>query len=238
VDHREQEQGVGAGADEVVLVGLLGGAAAAGVDHDHLAAAVADAPQAAAHVGRGQQAAVGGERVGPEDQQVICPVDVRDRDAQPGTEHVTGRDLLRHLVDGAGGEDVAGSQRLDQHPPVEDARKVVGGGVADVDADRLRAVLANQRNQSALDLAEGIVPAHRLKLAVAPQKRRAHAVRVRVDIGEAGPLRADEPGAEHVPLISSDAGEEAVGEAELEAAGRLAEGAGRVRRRLRHEPGS
>ena len=47
---RGQQQRVAAGADEVVLVGLLGGAGAARV-HDHdLPAALADAAQAPAHV--------------------------------------------------------------------------------------------------------------------------------------------------------------------------------------------
>ena len=41
--HRGEQQRVGAGADEVVLVGLLGGAGAARVDHHDLAAALADA---------------------------------------------------------------------------------------------------------------------------------------------------------------------------------------------------
>ena len=66
-----EQQGVRAGPDEVVLVGLLGGARAARVDHDDLAAALADRAQAAAHVGRGEQAAVRDERVGAEQQQVL-----------------------------------------------------------------------------------------------------------------------------------------------------------------------
>ena len=77
---REQQVRVGARADEVVLVGLLGRAAAARVDHDDAAAALPDRAQPAAHVGRGQQAAVGGERVGAEHQQVVGAVDVGHRD--------------------------------------------------------------------------------------------------------------------------------------------------------------
>jgi hypothetical protein len=56
--HRREQQRVGAGPDEVVLVGLLGRAGATRVDDDDLAAALADAPQTPAHVRRGEQAAV------------------------------------------------------------------------------------------------------------------------------------------------------------------------------------
>ena len=119
VDHREQQQRVGAGADEVVLVGLLGGAGAPRVDHDDLAAALANRPQPPAHVGRRHQAAVGVQRVGAEDQQVLGAVDVGDGNAERGAEHVPGRDLLGHLVDRAGGEDVASSPA----PSAEPARR-------------------------------------------------------------------------------------------------------------------
>ena len=79
VDDREQQQRVGPRADEVVLVGLARGARAPRVDDDDLAAARADGAQAAAHVGRGHQAAVGGQRVGAEDQQVVGAVEVGHR---------------------------------------------------------------------------------------------------------------------------------------------------------------
>ena len=87
VDEREQQQRVGAGADEEVLVGLLGGAGAPRVDDDDLAAAGADRPQPAAHVGRGHQRAVGRQRVGAEHQQVVGAVEVGDRELVPGAEH-------------------------------------------------------------------------------------------------------------------------------------------------------
>ena len=58
--------------DEVVLVGGLGGPGAPRV-HDHdLSAALADRAKAAAHVGRGEQAPVGHERVGAQDEQVVA----------------------------------------------------------------------------------------------------------------------------------------------------------------------
>jgi hypothetical protein len=73
---RQQQQRVGPRADEVVLVGLAGGARAPRVDDDDLAAAGADRPQPPAHVGRREQAAVGGQGVGAEDEQVVGAIDV------------------------------------------------------------------------------------------------------------------------------------------------------------------
>ena len=62
--------GVCAGPDEVVLVGLLGGARTARVDHDQLPAPRAQRTQAPAHVGSGHQTAVRDERVRAEHQEV------------------------------------------------------------------------------------------------------------------------------------------------------------------------
>ena len=142
VDEREQQVRVGAGPDRVVLVGGLGGAAAARVDDDELAAARLQRLQPAAHVGRGHQRAVRRERVGAEHQQVLRAVDVGDRDRQRRAVHQRVGDLLRPLVDRAGGEDAARAERLQQHAAVEQRREPVRRGVADVDADRVAAVRA------------------------------------------------------------------------------------------------
>ena len=151
VDEREQQVRVGAGADEVVLVGDLGGARAPRVDHHDLAAALLDRTQAPAHVGRREQAAVGGERVGAEDQQVVGAVDVRHRDRQRAAEHQRRGDLLRPLVDRARGVDVAGAERLGEHAAVEQRRHAVDGRVADVDRGAVAAVLGQQRRQALVD---------------------------------------------------------------------------------------
>jgi len=158
VQQRVEQQRVGAGADEVVLVGLTRGARAARVDHHDLAAAGADRAQAPAHVGRREQAAVGGQRVGAEDQQVVGAVDVGHGDGGAAAEHQRRGHLLGVLVDGAGAEDVARLQRLEQDPPVDQAAQVVGVRVADVGGDRVAAVLGLDRGQTAIDLGEGLVP--------------------------------------------------------------------------------
>ena len=91
-------------------------------------------PQAAAHVGRGQQAAVRGERVGAEDQQVVGAVEVGHRDAirpartsgRPRPAWASGRRVLALkmlLVPSALSSDAA----------VDEGGEVVGVGVAEVD---------------------------------------------------------------------------------------------------------
>ena len=63
VDDREQEERVGAGPDEVVLVGDRGRLGAARVDQHDAAAARADRLDPRADPRRGHDAAVGGQRV-------------------------------------------------------------------------------------------------------------------------------------------------------------------------------
>ena len=67
----------------MVLVGLAGRTRAPGVDHHELSAPRTQRSQAAAHIRGGHQAAVGGQRVGAQDQQVIGAVDIGDRDDVP-----------------------------------------------------------------------------------------------------------------------------------------------------------
>ena len=131
--HRREQVGVATGADEVVLVGDLRGAAAARVDDHDLAAALLDGTQAAPEVRRGHQRSVRGQRVGAEDQHVLGAIDVWDRQAQPGTEHEPAGDLLGQLVDARRAEHVAGTERLDHRPQVHDSIEVVGVRVTEVD---------------------------------------------------------------------------------------------------------
>ena len=144
-DEREQRQRVRARADEVVLVGVLGRPRAARVDHHDLAAALADPADAPAHVGSGEQAAVRDQRVRAPDHQVVRAVDVRDRDRGPVAEHVTGREMLRHLVDRRGGIDVLRAERAKEHLEVDHRREVVGVRVPGVDGDRVAPVLFEDR---------------------------------------------------------------------------------------------
>jgi hypothetical protein len=234
VRQAEQQQRVGAGTDEVVLVGVLRGAAAARVDHDDLAAALADPPEPAAHVWRGHQAAVRRERVGPQHQQVVGAVHVRHRHREPGAEHQPRRDLLGHLVDGARGVDVLRAERLHQHAPVEHVAEAVRARVADVGGDRVAAVLLEQRHQAAVDLLERLVPGRLHELAVAADERRGQAVGVLVERPQARALGADEALREDVGVVAADRLDRVPVEAQLEPAGGLTERARRICGALSH----
>ena len=120
-----EQQRVGARADEQVLVGLLGGARAARVDHDDLAAARADRRAA----GRARRARSSGCRWRPAGwrraQQVVGAVEVGHRDASAPVPNISAAGhLLGHLVDGARREDVAACpSALKQHAAVEQRRR-------------------------------------------------------------------------------------------------------------------
>ena len=68
------------------LVGALGGAGAARIDHHHLAAARANRVEPPEHVGRREQAALRRVRVGAEHEQVVGAVEVGDRERPHAAE--------------------------------------------------------------------------------------------------------------------------------------------------------
>ncbi len=147
VGHRHQQVRVGAGSHGHVLVGLLGGAREAGVDHDDLAAARLDRLHPAGEVGRGAERAVGFPRVGTEHDQVVGAVEVGHGDQQRAAEEQPARHVLGHLVDGAGREHVGRAERLGDGAVVEDAGQRVGGRVAEVQRHRRPSVRVDDRSQ-------------------------------------------------------------------------------------------
>ena len=84
VHDREQEERVGAGPDDEVLVGLLRRLRCGAGRRRRACRRARAAPQPAGQVGRGPEAAVRRERVGAEHQQVVGAVDVGDRDDERG----------------------------------------------------------------------------------------------------------------------------------------------------------
>ncbi len=88
---RQQEQGIGARGDEVVLAGQLRGLGAAGVDQHQLAAAGRERLDAFFHIRHGPDAAVGGDGVGPQHQEVVGAVDVRESGTGTCGRTATGR---------------------------------------------------------------------------------------------------------------------------------------------------
>ena len=234
--HRGEQERVGAGLDEVMLVRLLGGAGATRV-HDHdLAAALADAAQPAAHVGRGEQAAVRDQRVRAQHDEVVAAVHVGDRDRQHRSEHQPRRHLLRHLVDGRRRVEVLRPEHAQPRGPVDQRGQVVGVRVAEVDGHRVLPVLGDQRREPAVDLLERLVPARLHQLAVAADQRRGQPVRILVELLDPVRLRADEAVAEHVVHVAADRDHLPSLGLDLEAAGGFAERAGPVVRGHARDP--
>ena len=132
VHDAEEEVGIGARADEEVLVGLFGSLGPPRVDHHEATATLTNPPEPARHVGRSHQRAVRSERVRPQDQQVVSAIEIGNRHRERAAEHQTRTHLLRHLVDRAGAEEVAGPDALDEHAVVDHAGEVVRVGVAHV----------------------------------------------------------------------------------------------------------
>jgi hypothetical protein len=76
VTDREEERGVGAGHDRDPLVGLVGGAGAAGVDDDDLASTGTNGVDLAEDVGTREQAALRRLRVAAHHEPVVRAADV------------------------------------------------------------------------------------------------------------------------------------------------------------------
>ena len=228
VDHAEQQPRVGSGLDEVMLAGLQRRARAPWVDHDDLAAALLDAPQPPAHVRRRQQAAVGDERVGAEDEQIVRVIHIGDGDAEQVAEHQAAGDLLGHLVDGAGGVDVDRAERAQQDGVVELAGEVMDGGIAEVDGDAVASMLGQDGRQPPLDLGERLVPGDLAPRLAGADHRRAQAVGIAVQLLERVGFGADVAVREDVVLIAANGDDLWPAGHDLQAAGGLAERAGDV----------
>ena len=191
VGQREEEQRVGSGPDRDVFVGFLGGLRPARIDDDETTTTRSERAQARGKVGRREQTAVGRERVRAEHEEIVGAVDIRDRDRQRAAEHEAGRDLLRHLVDGARAVDVAAPQRLQQHPVVEDGTEVVRVRIAEVRRHRVVPVRGADLAETPLDLRERFAPADlppRLALA---DHRDTYAVGVGLELLDRRALRAE-----------------------------------------------
>ncbi len=170
VQHRQQHERVRAGPHEVVLVGDLRGLGAPRVEHHHPASPRPERAEALREVGHGHQRTVRGHRVGAEDQEVRRPVKVGDREEQLVTEHQVRDQLVGELVDRGGAEPVAGPERLDHRHAVGHRAEAVRVGVAQVDPERVGAVLRDDRRQPVGDQVESLVPAdlHPLRPVVEP----------------------------------------------------------------------
>ena len=162
VRHGREEEGVGAGLDEDMLIGDVGGLGASRVDDDEPAASLAQALESALDVGRGHDRAVGDERVATDDEQEVGAIDVGHREQQGRAEEQVRQQVLGLLVDTRRGVAIAGAQRLEQLRDVDDGRPAVGDRVAQVEADGVPAVARADVEESRGDEVECLAPGHLL----------------------------------------------------------------------------
>ncbi len=150
-DHLEQsrqEVDVGAGPNEVMVVGDLGGLRAARVHQHELAAPGPDVGEPPLHVRRRHQRAVRGQGIAADEQEEVGAVHVGHGQEQLMTEHGPGGDVVRELIHGGGREAALGAERTHEGGPEEQRAQIVNGGVAEVDGDCVLAVLALHRGET------------------------------------------------------------------------------------------
>lgn len=207
VHHRQQQQDVVRRPDRVVFVGPLGRCGAPRVDHHHPAASGTQFAQAVLDAAGRHQAAVGLQRVGPQDKEVVRAFHVRDREQQLVPEHVVLHELVGQLVDRRGREPVRGPQRPDQQRPEQLGAEVVGVGVAEVDADTGRAVLGLDRPDALGREVQRLLPHDLLPSVLGATDRMAQPVGVGVDVLERDRLGAHVATAEGVVVVATDGGD-------------------------------
>ena len=223
-----QQPGVGARADEVVLVGDLGGLAPARVDDDEAAAAILQRPDPVTHPRRGHDAAVRSERVAADAEEVVGPVDVGDREHPLVAEQLQRRDHVWELIHRGGRVAVLRPERERQREDGQQRAGPVRGRVADVEADGVAAVLAPDLDQAIGDVVERFVPVDALEAVLGPLQRMADPLGVGVEVLQSVALRADVTVRELVELIATDRDHLAIGVGDLKTAVRLAQRAGAV----------
>ena len=149
-------------------------------------------------VGHRHQRAVGGHRVRPEDQEQVGPVDVGDGQQQLVAVHEVGEQLCGQLVDGRGAVLVAGPERLHHRGAVRHRAEAVHVGVAEVDRQRVAAVLVDGPGEVRRHQVERLVPGHLLPPVADAAHRAAQPVRVLVHVLERDRLGADVPARQRV----------------------------------------
>jgi hypothetical protein len=225
VCRRREQQGIRARPDRDVPVCELGGAGAARVDDGEGAAAGLERLELAGEVGGGAQTPVGLQGVGADEEQVVGAVEVGHGDRVGVAVEQPAGDVLGHLVDRGRGEEAAGAEAREQHRRVEGAGHGVHVGVAEDDADGVRAVPLHDGAQACRDRVERLLPGGLAQFAVLADEGGAQPVGVAVDGAEGGTLRADEPAAEHVLAVTAGPGDPGAVDGEGQPAGGLAQGA-------------
>ena len=225
VDNGEQQGGVGTGPRRQVPVGQSGGAGAGGVDDHQRSTTLAQAAQFAAEVGRSGQAAIGDQRIRPDDHQIVGSIEIGHRECDGAAEHQAHRHVFGHLVERARRVDVTGAEPADDQRRVQRARDGVGVRVAEEYAHRRAAVVAYYLAQAGRHGGERLVPGCFGERSVPAHQRCPQAVGVVVEFGETRALRADVTRTEDVVVVTPGADDPPVIDGQRQAAGRFTQGA-------------
>lgn len=182
VHQREQQEGVGAGPDEEVPVGELRRLGAPRVDHDELAAAPAQRPEARTGVRRRHQAALRDERVAAHADEEVRAVDVGNREGPGAAVEQLAAQVLGLLVHRARGEEAPGVEQRDEELGVDLRAEVVAVRVAVVHRDGVLAMRRADRREPLAHQRERGLPLHLLPAIRGASHRPAQARGILVEV--------------------------------------------------------
>ncbi|EAU66865.1 conserved hypothetical protein [Stigmatella aurantiaca DW4/3-1] len=209
MEHREQEQGIGARADEEVLVRDVRRLRPARIHHHHLPPTLLNGPEPCPHVWHRHQAAIGGQRVGAQHEQVLGVIQVRNGDEQLVAKHQVRGQVVRQLIHGGGAVLVARTQGAQEARHEEQHPHVVRARVAQVRGHRLPAVCPLRLVEPSRHLVQRLLPRDLLPSARGALHRVAQPVRVLVQVLERHRLGADVSPAERILGVPADGGDAA-----------------------------
>ena len=211
VHDREQECRVRTGSNEVVFVRQFGRLAAARIDDDDFSAAIANRSQARAKIGRRQQASIRYRRVRAQHEQVVGAIDVGYRDDVIPTKHLLAREILWNLVTARGGESPLRPHGAREYGEIEQRAKIVGGRVADVRRQGIRAMRVSDGRETLGGLCERDVPVDFAVLAVHANQRFVQAVRIFVQALQSVRFGAQISSTMWIEFIAADRNDRVVG---------------------------
>ena len=113
VRHGREEEGIGAGLDEDMLIGDVGRLGAPRVDNDEPATPLSQALESPLDVGGRHDRAVGDQRVATDDEQEVGAIDVGHGEQQGRAEEQVRQQVLGLLVHTRRGVAIARAQRLE-----------------------------------------------------------------------------------------------------------------------------
>ena len=203
VQDGEQEQSIGAGPDEEMLVGQGRRLGPSRVDHDQLATALSQLLVATFDPGSGHDAAIGRQRVGSDDDHELGALQIRDGKEQLVAEHEVRSHHRRQLVARSCRESISRSQGAKQGGAENHSPEVVDIRVSQIDPDGVAPVPFLDLVQAVGDLVQRPIPIYFFPIAADPSKGGADPIGVVVEIRERGRLRTDVTAAEDIPLISA-----------------------------------